>query len=68
LGFPPGIFSQIRHDEERAPRMDPTRRFKDISGTSPGLVELAASTVGVGLEYPGVVGQVRLGMFAGSIA
>jgi hypothetical protein len=64
LGFAPSVFHEIRHDEERAPGVDPARGFEDIPGTSSGRVELAISAIGVGLEYPSVVGQVRLGMLA----
>src|SRR5258708_25488063 len=64
----PRVFLKIRHGEERAPGMDPTGRFPDRPRTSLGLVELDVSAEGVGLEDPGVVGQMRLLMLTTSIA
>jgi hypothetical protein len=48
--------------------MDPTGRFPDKPRTALGLVELDVSAEGVGLEDPGVVGQMRLRMLTTSIA
>ena len=62
------VLGQIRHHEERATGVDPTGRFQDRARRAARLVELAIAAVGVGLEYSGVVGQVRLGMLAGPIA
>ena len=63
-----GILGHIRHDEERAAGMDPAGRFQDRPRLAIGLVELVVSAIGVGLENPGVVGQMRLGMLAGAVA
>ena len=48
--------------------MNPTGRFQDWSRRAAGLVELTIAAVGVGPEDAGVVGQMRLGMFAGPMA
>src|ERR1019366_8184330 len=61
------VLGQIRHDEERAPGVDPTGCFQDRSRFTAGLVELAIAAIGVGLEDASVVGQMRLGMFASPI-
>ena len=66
--FAPRVLLKIRHGEERAPGMDPTGRFPDKPRTSLGLVELDVSSEGVGLEDPGVVGQMCLRMLTTSIA
>ena len=68
LGFATRVLGQISHDEEWAPGVDPTGRFQDRSRRAAGLVELAIAAIGVGLEDPGVVGQMRLGMLTGPIA
>src|SRR5215216_1160376 len=68
VGTPTPLAAKIRHGEERAPGMDPTGRFPDKPRTSLGLVELDVSAEGVGLEDPGVVGQMRLRMLTTSIA
>ncbi len=48
--------------------MDPTGGFQDRSRRAAALVKLAIAFIGVSLEDPGVVGQVRLGMLAGPVA
>jgi hypothetical protein len=62
-----GILGHIRHDEEWAARMDPTRGFQNGAGLAIGLVQLVVPAVGVGLENPRIVGEVGLRMLAGSI-
>ena len=68
LSLATGVLGQIGHDEERASGVDPAGRFEDRARRAAGLVELAVAAIGVGLEDPGVVGQMRLGMLAGPIA
>src|ERR1700694_694580 len=48
--------------------MDPARRLDDLARLAIGLVQLVVSAKGVGLEDPGIVGQMRLSMLAGPIA
>ena len=48
--------------------MDPAGRFQDRPRLAIGFVQLVVAAVSVGLENPGVVGEMRLGMLAGSIA
>src|SRR5438477_2342435 len=48
--------------------MDPARRLDDLARLAVGLVQPVVSAEGVGLEDPGIVGQMRLSMLAGPIA
>src|ERR1700736_4695592 len=48
--------------------MDPARRLDDLARLAVGLVQPVVSAKGVGLENPGIVGQMRLSMLAGPIA
>src|SRR5437867_5518477 len=63
-----GILGHIRHDEERTAGMHPAGCFQDRPRFAIGLVQLVVSAVCVSLENPGVVGEMRLGMFARSVA
>jgi len=46
------ILFDIGHGEERAPRMDPTRRFLDRSRVASRQIELVVPVIGVGLQWP----------------
>src|SRR5213592_1055100 len=48
--------------------MHPAGCFQDRPRFAIGLVQLVVSAVCVSLENPGVVGEMRLGMFARSVA
>jgi hypothetical protein len=63
-----GILGDIRHDEERATSVDPTRGLQNGAGLAIGLVQLVVSSVGVGLENPCVVSEVGPWMFRGAVA
>src|SRR6266404_1673420 len=63
-----GDLGHIRHDEERTAGMHPAGCFQDRPRFAIGLVQLVVSAVCVSLENPGVVGEMRLGMFARSVA
>ena len=59
---------QIGELEELAPPMAPACRFGNWTRPPPGVVEIAEPGIGVGLEYPGITGQMPGGMLAAAIA
>ena len=48
--------------------MHPTRRLDERARLAVGLIELGVPAIGVGLEDPGIAGQMRLRMFAAAVA
>jgi hypothetical protein len=48
--------------------MHPTRRLDQRPRLAGGVIELGVSAIGVGLEDPGIAGQMRLRMLAAAIA
>jgi len=67
LRLAPGIGGDIGHDEERPPCMHPTRRLDKRARLAIGLVELVVAGIGVGLENPGIAGQMRVRVLAAAI-
>ena len=67
-GLAPGVLLEIGHGEERAPRMDPTRRLPDRARLSARQIELVVAVIGVGLQDAGISRQMRLRMLAPAIA
>jgi hypothetical protein len=58
----PGVRGEIGHLEEGSAGMDPARRLDDRAGLAVGLVQLVVSAEGIGLEDPGIIGQMRPGV------
>ena len=58
----------IGHDEERPASVHPARRLDERARLAVGLIELGVSAKSVGLEDPGIAGQVRLRMIAAPVA
>ena len=67
FGLASGARGDVGQHEELAPAMGPAARLQDKAWTSIGFVELAESAVSVGLQDPGVRGEMALRMFASSI-
>ena len=65
---PPGVLLNIGHGEERTPGVSPAPHLRDRTGTSFGQIERAIPVKGVGLEQPGISGQMALRMLAFAIA
>ena len=55
-------------DEERPAGMRPARRLDDRARLAVGFIELGVAAISVGLEDPGIAGQMRLRMLAAAIA
>ena len=60
--------AQIGQLEELAPAMAPARRLGDRPRLAPAVVEIAEPGIGIGLEDPGIAGEMPGGMLAGAIA
>src|SRR5450631_2817451 len=67
-GLATSVLLDISHSEERAPGVRPTRRFPNGAGLSRSQIELVIPVIGVRLQDTGILGQMRLGMFAFSVA
>jgi hypothetical protein len=65
LRFAPGIRREISQDEERPAGMRPAGRLDDRPRLAIGLVQLVVAAISVGLENPGIAGQMPGGMLAG---
>src|SRR4051794_13088708 len=59
---------EISQDEEGPAGMRPAGRLDDRPRLAIGLVQLVIATIGVGLEDPGITGQMRLRVLAAAIA
>jgi hypothetical protein len=68
LRLAPGICRKIRQDEERPAGMRPTGRLDDRPRLAIGLVQLVVAAIGIGLEDPGIAGQMPGRMIAPAIA
>jgi len=60
-------FAEIGH-EEFAPAMAPAGRLGDRAGPAPGIVEIAKPGISIGLEDPGIAGEMPVGVLAVAIA
>jgi hypothetical protein len=68
LRLAPGICREIRQDEERPASVRPTGRLDDRPRLAVGLVQLVVAAIGVGLEDPGIAGQMPGWMITPAIA
>src|ERR1700710_896087 len=67
-GLPSGIFLKIGHSKKWPSGMNPASCLQDQTRTSVGQVEFAIPIKGVGLEEPGIFGQMELRVLAFAIA
>ena len=67
-GPPPGVLRNVGHGEERTPGVRPAPDLQDRTGMSLGQVERAIAVKGIGLEQPGVSGQMALRVLAFAVA
>jgi hypothetical protein len=63
----PGIGLNIGQDEERPASVYPTRRLDDRPRLAVGLVQLVVAAIGIGLEDPGIAGQMPGRVLAAAI-
>ena len=66
--LPSGILLKIGHRKKWTSGMNPASRLHDWSWTSAGQVEFSISIKGIGLEEPGISGQMGLRMLALAVA
>jgi hypothetical protein len=48
--------------------MAPARCFGDRAGSAPDIVEITKPSISIGLEEPGIAGEMPIGVFAVTIA
>ena len=60
--------AEVGEFEEATPGMGPAERFGDRPTHSRRRIELAEAAIGVGLQDPGIAGEMLLGVFAAAIA
>jgi hypothetical protein len=63
-----GVGGDIGHNKERPASVDPTPRLDERARFAVGLIELGVAAIGVGLEDPGIAGQMRPRMLAAPVA
>ena len=68
LRLAPGIGREISQDKERPTGMCPAGCLADWARLAIGLVQLVVAAISVGLQDPGITGQMPGGMFAPAIA
>ena len=68
LRLAPGIGCEISQDEEGPAGMRPAGRLDNRPRLAIGLVQLVVSAIGVGLEDPGITGQMPGRVLAAAIA
>ena len=61
-------FAEIGQHEEFAPAMAPAGRLGDRAGPAPGIVEIAKTGISIGLEDPGIAGEMPVGVLAVAVA
>jgi hypothetical protein len=61
----PGIRPEISQDKERPAGMRPAGRLDDRPRLAVGLIQLVVAAISVGLENPGIAGQMPGRMLAG---
>jgi len=61
-------FAEIGEHEEFAPATAPAGRPGDRAGPAPGIVEIAKAGISIGLEDPGIAGEMPVGVLAVAIA
>jgi len=61
-------FAEIGQHEEFAPAMAPARRLGDRAGPAPGIIEIAKAGISIGLEDPGIAGEMPVGVLAAAVA
>lgn len=62
------VFLEISHGEERTPCVHPAYRLLDRTRFAVAKIEPVVAVIGVGLQYPGITGQMRLRMPAPAVA
>ena len=60
--------AEVGELEEAPPGMGPAERFGDRAARSRRRIEPAEATVGVGLQDPGIAGEMLLGVLAAAVA
>jgi len=61
-------FAKIGQYEELAPAVAPAGRLSDRAGSAPGIVEITKPGISIGLEGPGIAGEMPAGVLASAVA